>query len=214
MGNGLLQAALKAAAAGAVGGPGGRSVAVVVLDEGFQECGASDSGTSGSARSGGGCVGTGELDDGAIAAALKVQPAEGLEITQIGPQLAGLQVPGLGELLQPQLNTAVVIGAPLQVAVELGDTQGTAGAMAATALLQGLQCAVGVVDGGGADGVEAHAEISRACSGRERLPALAAAQRLALETRAGGSDLEPGGGGSGLKHSSLILDPRSLIPDL
>ena len=133
---------------------------------------------------------------------------------QIGPQQVRLQMPGGRQFTQRQHHLAIAVGAPLQVAVELGDTQGTAGAMAATALRQGLQCAVGVVDGGGADGVEAHAEISRACSGRERLPALAAAQRLALETRAGGSDLEPGGGGSGLRHSSLILDPRSLIPDL
>jgi len=69
------------------------------------------------------------------------------------------------------MHATITIGAALEVAVELGDTQGTAGSMATTALRQGLQGPVGVVDGGSADGVEAHAQCEENLGlGWRRLP--------------------------------------------
>jgi hypothetical protein len=68
-------------------------------------------------------------------------------------------MPGSGQFTQGQTQCTGNVGAALQVAVELGDAQGTAGAMAAAVLLvQTAEGTVGVIDRSGADGVEAHAQ--------------------------------------------------------
>ena len=96
---------------------------------------------------------------GAIGTALVAEPAEALQVLQIGPQDVGLQMPGGGQFTQGQTQSPGIVGAALQVAVELGDAQGTAGSMAAAVLLvQTAEGTVGVIDRSGADGVEAHAQ--------------------------------------------------------
>ena len=120
--DGPLETRDEAGGTGGVSRPGGRTVAVVVLDEGGEEgtgagragvgavgaggVGTSGIGTSGSSgRRGVGGLGDGdlgaaavdrlatELDPGAIGPAGVAEPAEVLEVLEIGAQHVGLQMP-------------------------------------------------------------------------------------------------------------------------
>jgi hypothetical protein len=88
-------------------------------------------------------------DHRAPAGAGGVQPPQGLQEGQILPQLAGLQAPTGGQLAEGNGEHRATCGAQLQVAVELGDAEGTGGSRAAQIMGcgMGLQGIVGVGEG-------------------------------------------------------------------
>lgn len=98
-----------------------------------------------------------QLDPCALRPAAETQPSEGLQVTEVVTQQAALQAPSGRQLPQTELHLPACISAALQVAVERGHPEGTAGLAGPPPLLiQLLQRPLGELNRLGANGVKAH----------------------------------------------------------